>query len=1016
MFDTYKRMKKAAEAGAFAMRVQEEMADPENKEWRSEVKRYAAANMDTPYASSTAVHVWAEISEILRNACFYEEALRMGELAARHSTKLTADFADIRVEALSAYGLAQVESMMPEKAVGTLRKALEQARPGIRSYEIYRFHCGRSLAYACLKAGKCEEGIRVLDSLKAWIMEEKPSGLGREDLLFIDLSTGNILLYLGRYQEGLLLAREMEEKVQAAHLEDSPVYYKTLMMRALFEKMNNHIGLYYKLTKKAISYAKKAGDLAEERAYLSSLLDAMNRLGKSEEMFFEAYDILKILDETAENVDSLNMLQVCMNILLCLCQYRGMEEAALQFAEKAERAWSGLKAQGIECGSREALKIQSQFANVKLYQHRYREAEAELQECLARSRKALGEGDVDTLSVMELLARVKRQEQKYGEALDIFLEIEELRKDNGQEETGSCFETMCSIAYMYYFTGAKGKAFEKIFQYFEKIDRYSEETFLFFDEQAWGTFSYRYTEALRDVLGWGTESPEAGIRAERLYGLALRFKNRIYDEEMRWKAGRGTPQLKTALEEYYRLLKMPVLSGDEKGQMELLGRKRRLQEEISSYRSDFAGFRISPEGLEGALGEGEIILDYMIYNRNGEDGGEGYLVFCITREGICFRDLGERRCIDEDMEDFYCAVSLYQCSREYTEQMLVCVKGDLGLLDMDFGADHVRKVYLGLDGEWMPKMPWHYILSEYETRVLPSFAAFGKKAEGGRAVPVFSGEIAFFANSRLPLWEGADRGQKEKMALSLAIADISKIFLEDMAGGELRVYEGGDADREHFLSIHSPALLHVAVHGCSGAGGEGPGSRLPFAGQFQSSVMLMSGRKAYGCLPQNLAEYDGAVTMLDVMQMDLAGTELVVLNSCETGIGNFRRDEGVYGFPRAFFIAGAEGVLTCLWKVDAVFSVIFLDYFYRGYFAGKDMEEALAESRTAVRKMTAGDVRGWLERRRESIEAAENGKEIYARMEEFAGHHGVGGEEYVFDSPAYWACFALARKFTDSME
>ena len=516
MFDTYKRMKKAAEAGVFAMRVQEEMADPENKEWRSEVKRYAAANMDTPYASSTAVHVWAEISEILRNACFYEEALRMGELAARHSTKLTADFADIQVEALSAYGLAQVESMMPEKAVGTLRKALEQARPGIRSYEIYRFHCGRSLAYACLKAGKCEEGIRVLDSLKAWIMEEKPSGLGREDLLFIDLSTGNILLYLGRYQEGLLLAREMEEKVQAAHLEDSPVYYKTLMMRALFEKMNNHIGLYYKLTKKAISYAKKAGDLAEERAYLSSLLDAMNRLGKSEEMFFEAYDILKILDETAENVDSLNMLQVCMNILLCLCQYRGMEEAALQFAEKAERAWSGLKAQGIECGSREALKIQSQFANVKLYQHRYREAEAELQECLARSRKALGEGDVDTLSVMELLARVKRQEQKYGEALDIFLEIEELRKDNGQEETGSCFETMCSIAYMYYFTGAKGKAFEKIFQYFEKIDRYSEETFLFFDEQAWGTFSYRYTEALRDVLGWVAESPEAGIRAERL--------------------------------------------------------------------------------------------------------------------------------------------------------------------------------------------------------------------------------------------------------------------------------------------------------------------------------------------------------------------------------------------------------------------------------------------------------------------------------------------------------------------
>lgn len=118
---------------------------------------------------------------------------------------------------------------------------------------------------------------------------------------------------------------------------------------------------------------------------------------------------------------------------------------------------------------------------------------------------------------------------------------------------------------MYYLTGEKQRAFEKIFQYFEKIDRYSNETFLFFDEEAWAAFLYRFTETLRDVLGWVADSSETGIKAEQVYGLVLRFKNRIYDMEMSWKNGEMAPKLA----EYYRLLKIPVLSDDEKGQMEI---------------------------------------------------------------------------------------------------------------------------------------------------------------------------------------------------------------------------------------------------------------------------------------------------------------------------------------------------------------------------------------------------------------------------------------------------------------
>lgn len=1009
MFEQYKKMKKAIEAEAFAVSVQKELLEQKNEEWKSKIKQYVRANADAPYVGSTVVHVWMQISEMLRDACFYEEALLMGRLAAQHSQELPDDFADVRVKALGIYGLAQIEAMMPERAVYTLRKTLDFVKPGIRSYEFLYFHCSLNLTYACLKAGKYKEGEQVLDSLKKWMIEEKPSGLGNEDLLFVDLSIGNILLYQRRYQEGLLLAQKMEEQIQAFHLENAPIYYKTLAMRALFEKMNNHIALYYNLTKKAISYAKKAGDLAEERAYLANLLDAMNRLGKSEEMFYEMHDIIKTLEEMTENVNSLNMLQSCMNVLIVLCQYPDMEVYLQQLADKAENAWNALKAQGIDSSSRDALKIQSQFALVNLSRRNDREAEIQLRDCLVQSRKLFGEGDVDTLSVMELLAGMKQQEMKYEEALHIYLEIEKLRKNNGQEKTHSYFETLRSIAYMYYFTGKKQEAFDRIFQYFEESDKYSGETFMFFDELSWKTFSYKFTETLRDILGWMVDSPEINIIVEQVYGIVLRFKNRIYDEEMRWKVRENSPQLAPKIAEYHRLLKMSMPSEDVKGQMDLLEKKYRLQEEISSFRPDSMEICTNPKELEGILGDGEVLFDYVIYNGSGADGEEGYLVFYITREGIYFRDLGKCRYLDEDMENFYRAVSLYRCSKDYLEQQLICVKGGLGLLDNDFGADNVGKIYLGLDGEYMPKMPWHYILSEYETQVLPSFAVLGKKKNGVPPVLDSRQEIFFFANSRIPLGEEVDREQREKMVLSLAIADVSKISLKEITAGKLQVYEKEQANRENFISIHSPSHLHVAVHGYSGVGDSLPGGGITFGKQFQSSVMLMSSQKSYDCLPQNLAEYDGAVTMLDVMQMDLTGTELVVLNSCDTGIGNFRKDEGVYGFPRAFFIAGAEGVLTCLWKVDAIFSVLFLDHFYRSYFAGEDMEQALSQSRDAVKKMTAGDVHDWLERNRESIEEMEKGKEIYAKMKRLTDYYDISSDEPIFCSPAYWACFTLAR-------
>ena len=69
--------------------------------------------------------------------------------------------------------------------------------------------------------------------------------------------------------------------------------------------------------------------------------------------------------------------------------------------------------------------------------------------------------------------------------------------------------------------------------------------------------------------------------------------------------------------------------------------------------------------------------------------------------------------------------------------------------------------------------------------------------------------------------------------------------------------------------------------------------------------------------------------------------DLVVLSACETGIGELQKGEGVISLARGFSYAGAQSILTTLWRVSDDKAYRLMTDFYEALSQGQDKATAL---------------------------------------------------------------------------
>lgn len=158
-----------------------------------------------------------------------------------------------------------------------------------------------------------------------------------------------------------------------------------------------------------------------------------------------------------------------------------------------------------------------------------------------------------------------------------------------------------------------------------------------------------------------------------------------------------------------------------------------------------------------------------------------------------------------------------------------------------------------------------------------------------------------------------------------------------------------DASEENFKNVIAPTVLHIATHGFASPQ---PKQILKEDNIFtesqknifqksidpltRSGLIMSGGNQMWQKGIPFLNHEDEILTAKEVSEMDLSGCVLATLSACETGLGDIKGSEGVFGLQRAFKIAGVQYTIVSLWKIPDAATSDFMQTFYKKWLRDKN--------------------------------------------------------------------------------
>ncbi len=533
------------------------------------------------------------------------------------------------------------------------------------------------------------------------------------------------------------------------------------------------------------------------------------------------------------------------------------------------------------------------------------------------------------------------------------------------------------------------------------------------------------------TVAWQVRYFPAEATAARLALLTvLRHKGRVLDvlanqtAALRRRATAADQQVLDDLQAARN--RLTQLAGKAEAQDERAQLERTIEQLESQLGERFAQLgtqlrAVTFEDVQAALPKNAALVEYVIYrpldlSQTDRLAPKRRLAAYLLRAGDPapqFIELGELDPIETRLAAFRRALGDPQSevrplARALDEQLLAPVRSRLG---------KVRHLFIAPDGsanlipfEALVDERGRYLVERYDITLLTSGRDLLRLA-GGRPAGTQRGFVV--ADPRYDLGGQTAAQPAGQAANGTRSVDFQAVVYPPLPGTrreaqllqrifqEAEVVLGEAATESRLKAVHAPLYLHIGTHGFflpENATGQGTAESRELGLVVESSPvvrenpLLRSGLILAGVQQgQSGAGEDGVLTALEAAGLDLWGTQLVVLSACETGLGEVRQGEGVYGLRRALVLAGAETQVMSLWKVSDAATAALMGEFYRRLGRGESRMAALRAARLGLLR---GEIRPRSEETRRAI-GLSPGKPTTKRPAKW-------------QHPYYWAAFVIS--------
>lgn len=398
--------------------------------------------------------------------------------------------------------------------------------------------------------------------------------------------------------------------------------------------------------------------------------------------------------------------------------------------------------------------------------------------------------------------------------------------------------------------------------------------------------------------------------------------------------------------------------------------REKLESEISRRSTGFyeSSQAVKLAAVKSAIPADAALVEFAVYRPYkwnaglGDESGYGeprYIAYVVKNMGeIEWKDLGDAKTIDAKIVEFRKALrdpkrtDARQLARAAYEKLMQPLRSFLS------GAKHLL---VSPDGE-LSMIPFEALVDEKGKYLIENYSF--AYLTGGRDLLRMQTARASKSKSLIvanPTFSESAEEQKVKISADektnleakrqsiTATRNLSDTYFAPLGGtlSEARSIQaifpdavsltGAQASETALKVVTAPRILHVATHGffLENSDDAKTGTQNPL---LRSGLAFAGANRRDGA-----AKDDGILTALEASGLNLWGTKLVVLSACDTGIGEVKNGEGVYGLRRAFTQAGTETLVMSLWAVSDYTTRELMTNYYKNLKQGSGRGASLRQ-------------------------------------------------------------------------